>query len=65
MPAALKGCHFENNTALNYPAKKGDKIEGFRDVDLIKIPFRDENGQLKSSAQLDKKFLLPFQKLMN
>ncbi|SDS01888.1 hypothetical protein SAMN05216503_1712 [Polaribacter sp. KT25b] len=53
VPAALKGCHFENNTALNYPAKKGEKIEGFRDIDLIKIPFRDENGQLKSTPQLD------------
>jgi hypothetical protein len=51
--AALKGCHFENTTALNYPIKKGDKIEGFRDVDVIKIPFRDENGALKSSIQLD------------
>ncbi|GAA3643120.1 hypothetical protein [Flavivirga jejuensis] len=53
VPAALKGCHFENTTALNYPIKKGDKIEGFRDVDLIKIPLRDENGELKSSFQLD------------
>ena len=50
---ALKGCHFENNTALNYPAKKGDSIEGFRDIDLINIPFRDESGQLKSTSQLD------------
>ncbi|CAH8283592.1 hypothetical protein EV196_102483 [Mariniflexile fucanivorans] len=53
VPAALKGCHFENNTALNHPVKKGDKIEGFRDIDLIKIPFRDENGALKSTAKLD------------
>jgi hypothetical protein len=53
VPAALKGCHFENTTALNYPVKKGDKIKGFRDIELIKIPFRDENGALKSSAQLD------------
>jgi hypothetical protein len=51
--SALKGCHFENTTALNYPVKKGDKIKGFRDIDLIKIPFRDENGALKSSNQLD------------
>ena len=51
--SALKGCHFENTTALNYPVKKGDRIEGFRDVDLIKIPFRDANGALKSSTQLD------------
>ena len=51
--SALKGCHFENTTALNYPIKKGDRIEGFRDVNLIEIPFRDENGALKSSSQLD------------
>jgi len=53
VPTALKGCHFENTTALNYPVKKGDKIEGFRAIDLIKIPFRDENGDLKSAVQLD------------
>lgn len=53
VPAALKGCHFENTTALNYPIKKGDRIEGFRDVDLIEIPFRDENGDLKSPIQMD------------
>jgi len=54
VPSALKGCHFENTTALNYPVKKGDKIEGFRDIDLIKIPLRDQNGELKSSIQIDK-----------
>ena len=53
VPAALKGCHFENTTALNHPVTKGDKIEGFRDIDLIKIPLRDENGGLKSSLELD------------
>ncbi|WP_111708542.1 hypothetical protein [Lutibacter citreus] len=53
VPAALKGCHFENTTALNHPVKKGDKIDGFRDIDLIKVPFRDENGALKSASQLD------------
>tara|TARA_R110002050_G_scaffold243115_2_gene379541 strand:+ start:34121 stop:36193 length:2073 start_codon:yes stop_codon:yes gene_type:complete len=53
VPSALKGSHFENTTALNYPVKKGDKIDGFRDIDLIKIPFRDEDGALKSSSQLD------------
>ncbi|MFB0909444.1 MAG: hypothetical protein QMA99_00510 [Flavobacterium sp.] len=51
--SALKGCHFENTTALNYPVKKGDKIKGFRDIDLIQISFRDENGALKSSSRLD------------
>ncbi|WP_178984637.1 hypothetical protein [Winogradskyella helgolandensis] len=53
VPAALKGCHFENTTALNYPIKKGDRIKGFRDVELIKVLFRDEKGQLKSDSELD------------
>ena len=53
VPAALKGCHFENTTALNFPIKKGDRIEGFRDVNLIEIPFKNENGDLKSAAQMD------------
>ena len=53
VPAALKGCHFENNTALNYPIKKGDKIEGFRDIELIEISLRDEKGDLRSSVQID------------
>jgi len=53
VPAALKGCHFENTSALNFPVKKGNRIEGFRDIDLIKISLRDENGTLKSHLQLD------------
>lgn len=53
VPEALKGCHFENTSALNYPVKKGDNIKGFRDVNLIKIPLRDGNGTLKSSLQID------------
>lgn len=53
VPAALKGCHFENTTALNLSIKKGDKIDGFKDIELIKIPFRDEKGELKSQNLLD------------
>ncbi len=53
VPAALKGLHFENNTALGIPIKKGDQIDGFRDVEVAPIPFRDENGSLKSSSQID------------
>jgi hypothetical protein len=49
----LRGCHFENTTALNFPIKRRERIEGFRDVNLIEIPFRDENGALKSTSQLD------------
>lgn len=53
VPAALKGEHFENTTALNFKVKKGDNIEGFRAVDLVKIPLRDHQGKLKSASQLD------------
>ena len=57
VPAALKGCHFENTTALNYPVKKGDTVEGFKDVDLIEIPLKNEKGELKTVAQLDDEVL--------
>ncbi len=57
VPSALKGCHFENTTALGLPITKGEKIEGFRKVELIKIPFRDKKGILKTSMQLDDEVL--------
>lgn len=53
VPAALKGTHFENTTALNFEVKKGETIEGFRSVDLIKVPLRNEKGELKSTLELD------------
>ena len=53
VPAALKGLHFEKTTALGIPITKGDKIDGFRNVEVAEIPFRDENGSLKSSLQID------------
>ena len=53
VPAALKGLHFEKTTALGIPITKGDQIDGFRDVEVAPIPFRDENGSLKSSSQID------------
>ncbi len=63
VPAALKGCHFENTTALGLPISKGEKIEGFREVELIKIPFRDKNGILKTSVQLDDEVFLAISKV--
>lgn len=57
VPAALEGCHFENNTALGLPAKKGNRIDGFKTVELINIPFRDDKGLLKTSSQLDDEVL--------
>jgi hypothetical protein len=53
VPSALEGRHFENNTALGLPINKGESIEGFRPVDLVKIPFRDGKGRLKTSLVLD------------
>ncbi len=57
VPAALRGCHFENTTALGFPIKKGEEIEGFRKVDLEEIPFRDKKGNLKTALQLDDEVL--------
>jgi hypothetical protein len=62
VPAALKGCHFESTTALNHPVTKGNKIDGFRDVDLVQIPLRDENGELKSNDQLDSEVFVAISK---
>lgn len=53
VPAALKGLHFENNTALGIPITKGDRIIGFRDVEVAPITFRDKNGSLKSASKID------------
>ncbi|MCD6177194.1 MAG: hypothetical protein J7K29_05110 [Candidatus Cloacimonetes bacterium] len=53
VPAALKGLHFEKTTALGIPITKGDEIDGFRNVEVAEITFRDENGSLKSSSQID------------
>lgn len=57
VPNALKGRHFENNTALNFPVKKGEEIDGFRPIELVKIPFRDDKGRLKTSLKLDNEVL--------
>ena len=57
VPAALRGCHFENTTALGLPIKKGERIEGFRTVEVAEIPFRDAKGVLKTSLRLDDEVL--------
>ena len=57
VPAALTGCHFENNTALGLPIKKGEMIEGFRPISLTEIPFRDNKGNLKTASRLDDEVL--------
>ena len=43
---ALSGSHFANNTALLHDVVKGERIEGFRDVDVVNIPLRDGDGEL-------------------
>ncbi len=63
VPAALKGCHFENTTALGLPISRGEKIEGFREVELVEIPFRDDKGFLKTSLQLDNEVLAAITKI--
>ncbi|PIE49102.1 MAG: hypothetical protein CSA39_04340 [Flavobacteriales bacterium] len=57
VPAALKGLHFEENTALNHPVKKGTAIDGFREVEVLFIPFRDKKGMLKDADEIDREVL--------
>lgn len=57
VPAALEGCHFESTTALGLPVKPGEIIEGFKKIELAKVPFRDKKGILKTSQQLDEEVL--------
>jgi hypothetical protein len=42
-----------------------DKIEGFRDVDLIKITFRDENGALNHPVNWARRSIMPYLKPMS
>jgi len=65
VPAALKGCHFETTTALGLPIKKGERIEGFRDVEVAEIPFRDDKGVLKTSLELDDEVFMAITKANN
>jgi hypothetical protein len=62
VPGALQGKHFEHNTALNIPVKKGDMIDGFRDVEVIKILLRDDKGLLKSFKDVDQEVLNAIEK---
>ncbi|MCK0132264.1 hypothetical protein MWU59_12200 [Flavobacteriaceae bacterium F08102] len=57
VPTALKGYHFENNTALHYPVKKGDPIRGFRPVEVQTVAFRDKAGVLKKIDRIDNEVL--------
>lgn len=62
VPAALKGLHFEQNTALHHPVEKGTEIAGFRPVEVLSIPFRDENGMLKKGKEIDEAVLTAVKK---
>lgn len=57
VPAALKGLHFEQNTALHRPVEKGTEIPGFRPVEVLSIPFRDASGMLKKAEKIDEEVL--------
>lgn len=50
---ALRGCNFENITALKKNVNKGALIEGFRKVDVMEVPFRNLKGLLKKSVEID------------
>lgn len=48
VPAALKGMHFSDRSALGYQVTKGELMDDFRPVELHPINLRDPEGQLKS-----------------
>ena len=54
---ALSGAHFANNTALDINVTKSERIEGFRKVNVVDIPLRNELGELKDSEVLDQEAL--------
>jgi len=57
VPTALRGFHFENNTALHFPVEKGVPIQGFRPVEVLTVPFRDKAGVLKKIDKIDEEVL--------
>ncbi len=53
VPLALQGRNFADNTALGFELKKEELIDGFREVGLINIPLRNEEGYLKKANSID------------
>ena len=54
---ALHGNHFEASTALNYKVTKGDRIEGFRDANVVAVPLRSDEGILRNAKEVDEQVL--------
>jgi hypothetical protein len=53
VPAALRGTHFADTSALMQNVQKGEMVKGFRNADVLEITIRSADGSLKSSNQLD------------
>ena len=54
---AVSGSHFANNTALGFTTVKGERIKGFRDCDVVNIPLRNSEGDLKTEQFVDQEVL--------
>lgn len=64
VPAALQGKHFSDLTSQKKRVSKGDPIQGFAQVDLIKIDLRNEKGELKSASLIDREVELAFERVI-
>lgn len=53
VPMALAGKHFADTSALEIPVQKESLIQGFRPVEVQKIPLRTTEGVLKDDETLD------------
>ncbi|MBY5956622.1 hypothetical protein KUV50_00650 [Membranicola marinus] len=64
VPLALLGRHFSDRTALGFEVTKGDQINGFDQDELIKIPLRNDQGDLRSPADIDEEVIRTVRRVM-
>lgn len=64
VPMALLGRHFSDRTALGFEVQKGNQIKGFDADELIKIPLRNEQGDLRSQTDIDEEVAETVRRIM-
>src|SRR5699024_5949180 len=56
--------HFANNTARGVEVKKGELIDGFKEVSLKNILLRDQKGVLKKTEEIDQEVFSTIQETL-
>lgn len=64
VPAALLGQHFSDRSSQEVKVQKGAPIKGFEEVEMIAIPLRKEDGQLKTNLELDREVEEAFDRVL-